>query len=632
MPPNTPDDTSTLERLRRKLYAPEAPASFPEPTLSRTPAPVTSGNEGWAPPVPPVVSKKSRVSWAALFLGVAMLFFVVAVASAAYFLIFGGRSVSTDRISIVTDGPTSISSGDIVTLLISIENRNPVTVMSTTLMAEFPDTARSPENEEQPFTHYEDTVGDILPGETGTRSVRAVLYGSEGERTVIPIRFEYRIEGSNAVFVKEAEYEVQITSSPISVRAEAVSEAAVGQPLTFAVTVRSNAKEPLENVAVYAQYPFGFTARRGEGPVFPVGTLAPGEERTITVTGTLTGENNDERVFRFTGGIRRDEQTSVLAISYSTAIASVTLAKPFLLASLSLNRDTSSAPVIEAGAAVQGIVSWVNTLATPVLDGQVTVKLSGAALDTSSVSAYGGFYRSSDTSIIYSRETDSGLGNLAPGATGNGTFNFRTKPATTLAGMKNPTITATISVAGRRVGESNVPENISSSVTRTIKVGTDLSLLAKSLYSTGAFNNTGPWPPVADQETTYTIDLALTNTVNSVADGVVSGVLPSYVRYVGATSPSDGSITYNAATRTVTWRAGEVAAGTGFGSSARSAAFQVALLPSVSQRGTSPILMSSIRVTGTDRFTQKALSLTRPDITTQTVSDPGYVQGKGEVR
>lgn len=632
MPPNTPDDTSTLERLRQKLYAAEPPESFPEPTLSQKPTTPVPSQEGWSAPVPQVLQKKPRVSWAALFLGVAAVFFILAVAGAAYFLVFGGRSVSTDRITILADGPTSISSGDEVTILISIENRNPVTVMSTNLTAEFPDTTRSPDDQEQPFSHYEDTVGDILSGESGTRSVRALIFGSEGERIAVPIRFEYRIEGSNAVFVKEAEYQVQITSSPISVRAEAVSEAAVGQPLTFAVTVRSNAKEPIENVAVYAQYPFGFTARRGEGPVFPVGTLAPGEERTITVTGTLTGENNDERVFRFTGGIRRGEETSVLAVSYSTALASVTLAKPFLSASLSVNRDTSNTPVIEAGTAVQSIVSWVNTLATPVLDGQVSVKLSGGALESSSVSAYGGFYRSSDTTIVYSRETESGLGNLAPGATGSGTFSFRTKPAASLVSMKNPTIIATISVAGRRVGESNVPENIASSVTRTIKVGTDLALTAKALYSSGAFKNTGPWPPVADQETTYTIDLSLTNTVNSVAGTVVTGVLPSYVRYVGATSPADGSVSYNAATRTVTWRAGEIPAGSGFGAAARSSAFQVALLPSASQRGTSPILMSSVKVTGTDLFTKKELSLTRPEITTQITLDPGYVQGKGEVR
>ncbi len=632
MPPNPPDDTSTLERLRRKLYAPGSTESFPAPSLSKAQSAAPVVTEGWEPPAPPPPPKKPRFSWAVLFLAVAALFFVLAISAAAYFLVFGGRSVSTDRIVITPDGPTSISSGDTITLLVSVENRNPVTIMSTLLAVEFPDTARSPENESEPFTHYEDTLGDIPAGENGTRSIRAVLFGAENERIVIPMRFEYRIEGSNAVFVKEASYEVLITSSPISITAEALSEAAVGQPLTFAVTVRSNAKEPLADVAVFAQYPFGFTARRGEGPVFPVGTLAPGEERTITVTGTLTGENNDERVFRFTGGIRRGEETNVLAVSYSTALASVTLAKPFLSTTLSLNRDTSSTPVITAGETTQGIVSWVNTLASPILDGQIAVKLSGAALDTSSISAYGGFYRSSDTTIIYSRETDSGLGNLAPGASGSGSFNFKTKSAEALVGMKNPTVTATISVAGRRVGESNVPEAISSSITRTIKVGTDLTLTGRSLYSTGPFRNTGPWPPVAEQETTYTINLALTNTVNSVADTVVTGTLPSYVRYVGATSPADGSISYNATTRAVSWRAGEIAAGEGFGSAARSAAFQIALLPSASQRGTSPVLVSALKATGVDRFTQKQLSLPLAEITTQAVADPAYVQGKAEVR
>lgn len=632
MPPNVPDDTSTLERLRRKLYAPEAPESAPKPAFNPIPSvPPVERGEGWAPPTPPPAPKKPRVSFAVLFLGVAALFFVIALGIAAYFLVFGGRAVSTDRIAIDIDGQTSIGSGDTVTLLVSVENRNPVAAQETLLSLEFPDTTRSPENETLPLTHYEDTLGTIASGETGTRSVQAVVFGAEGERIRIPVKFEYRIEGSNATYVKETEHEVVITSSPLSVRAEAVSEVSVGQPLVFAVTVRSNAQGPLENVAVFAQYPFGFTATRGEGPIFPIGTLAPGEERTISVRGTLTGENEDERVFRFTAGTRRGE-ANLLAVSYATAITPVTLAKPFLTASLSVNRDTGPGPVIDAGVPVQGILSWVNTLATPILDGEVRLQLSGDALDTSSVSAYGGFYRSSDTSIIYSRETDSGLGNLVPGATGSGSFSFKTKPASSLAGTKNPTITATVSVSGRRVGETNVPETVSSSIVRTIKVGTELTLAARALYSSGPFKNTGPWPPVADQETTYTVVFDLSNSVNTVADTVVTGVLPSYVRYVGATSPADGSISYNAATRTVTWKAGEVAAGAGYGSAKRTAAFQVALLPSVSQRGTSPILVSSLKVSGVDRFTQKQLSLTQSEVTTRITTDPAFVQGKAEVR
>lgn len=632
MPPEQ-DDTGSLERLRQRLYAPRDPAQEAPPPLPAAPVtappPVPGAAPVWTPPPPPPAKK--RLSLPILFLILASVFFVVAVAAASYFLIFGTRAVSPERVVVAIDGDTAIRSGDPVTLLISVRNENPVPLRATSIVAMFPETARRGDAITEPYPRYEDTMGEIEPGATATRSVQVALFGAEQEQIVIPVRFEYRIDGSEAVFVREAEYTATITSSPLTVRAEAVSQISVGQPLTFSVTVRSHASSPVEHVAVQADYPFGFTPAAGQGSVFVVGTLAPGEERALTVSGTLTGEDADERVFRFSAGTRAGED-GPLQVTYATALAPVTLAKPFLLPALSFERDATSRPVIRAGEPVQVSVSWLNALPTPLLDGRVEVKLEGDALDPVSVSAYGGFYRSSDRTVIYSRETFSGLANLAPGATGSGTFSFRTKPAASLIGTRNPSLTATVSVSARRVGEGNVPEQVPGAIVRTIRIGTDLTLTASGLYSAGPFKNTGPWPPVPDQETTYTVDLSLANSVNSVADAVVSGTLPSYVRFTGATSPADGSISYNAATRTVSWRAGDVAPGAGHAGPARTGAFQVALLPSVSQRGTSPILMSSIRVTGFDRFTEKPVELTHPEVTTRIVTDPAFVQGKGEVR
>ena len=626
MPPtNGPsDDLSTLERLRQKLYTPGTEDSFPDLSLAHADAPPAEA--GWQT-TPPSLPKKPGISRAALFLAIAAGFFTLAVLGAAYFLIFGGRSVSTDRVLVSIDAPTAIASGDTVSLLISIKNNNPVPATATMLSVDFPETARSPETPDAPYSHYEDTVGDIAPGATGERTVRVTLFGGENEHITLPVRFEYRVEGSNATYVKEATYEVAITSSPITVRAEAISEASSGQPLTLAVRVRSNAETALENVAVQVQYPFGFTPRRGDSPIIEVGTLAPGEEKTVTVTGTLSGEDADEKVFRFTSGTRKTPDASMLAISYTTTEVAVKLAKPFLSTTLSVNRDTSATPVIEAGTQVQGLLTWVNTITSPILDGEVSVKLSGNALDPNSVSAYGGFYRSADTTIVYSRETDSGLARLAPGATGNGSFTFSSKGPAALAGLKNPTITATISVSGRRFDASNVPQAIQATVTRTIKVATSLTFSGRSLYSSGPFKNTGPWPPVANSETTYTLQLTLSNSVNSVADASVSGTLPSYVRFTGATSPSDGSIVYDPNSRSVTWKAGDVPAG-----ATKTASFQVALLPSVTQHGTSPILMNQQQVTGIDRFTQKPISFMGAEITTQATQDPGFMSGYGEVR
>ncbi len=234
--------------------------------------------------------------------------------------------------------------------------------------------------------------------------------------------------------------------------------------------------------------------------------------------------------------------------------------------------------------------------------------------------------------MLFTSDTNQSLAQLQPGDSGTGTFSFSTKTGSVLAALRNPTITATISVAGRRLNESNVPEAISSTLVRTIQVATDLSLISKAQHTGGPFKNTGPWPPESDKETTYTISWSLVNTVNSVGGASVSATLPLFVRFTGAISPSDGSLSYNDATRTVTWNAGDVPAGTGISGNARTVSFQVALLPSVSQQGTSPVLMNAPTVTGTDRFTQKQLSTVGTLLTTQTTSDPAYQASFGQVK
>ncbi len=271
--------------------------------------------------------RKRGLSLSVLFLIIALGFFVLALAAGAYFLVFGGRSISTDHVTITVDGPTTIGSGDVVPLAITIQNQNPTAITGTALSIDFPDGARSADDATQALAHYTDTAGDIAPGASASRTVRASLFGSENQKITIPLRLEYHVAGSNAVFVKEAKYEVTITSSPLSVTAQSLSQVSAGQPITLTVTVRSNATAPVDNVAVLAQYPFGFSptgASASDGPLFPVGTLAPGESKTLSITGSLKGEDGDERVFHFTVGTSPGPDASTLSLSYTTTDASVT--------------------------------------------------------------------------------------------------------------------------------------------------------------------------------------------------------------------------------------------------------------------------------------------------------------------
>lgn len=631
MPDARPEsETSSLEELRRKLYANKAPESFPEQTAHSTPPVKPSEPLVWQPPTLPPVKPKRKVAWSVLFLGGALVVFMATLAIAAYFLVFGGGAISTDNIDIAVAPVPSLRSGDVATFLITITNNNRTTITNTRFSASFPESARDANDPLTPYPRFEDTIGDVAPGESRPQTVQVVLSGAEGETYAIPLKLEYKTENSNAVFVKEVTHDVTITSSPLSVRVGMPAQASDGQEIALQVTVHSDAKTPIENVAVLAEYPFGFIPTKTDQSttLFDVGTVAPGADATITVRGTLTGEGTDERVFRFKVGTKGSG--GLLALTYGGGQGSIRLTHPFLSTTFSVNGNTGTDSVIPAGKASEVRLSWVNTLPSDLTDTQITVKLTGEALDTTSVVASGGFYRSVDSTVLYARDTNPTLARLAPNAASNGSFTFSTKSIAAMKNLRNPSVTAVITVTGRTSTGGNAPTPITATMTRTIAVGTDLALAARASRSTGPFKNTGPIPPQPNVESTYTMLLSLTSTVNSVAGAAVKATLPSYVRFMGPTSPNDGSITYDENTRTVTWAAGDVAAGTSI-TGPKKGSFQVALLPSSSQRGTSPVLMSSISYTGTDRFTKRLLEGTVAEVTTQTTADAGYQPAFGEV-
>lgn len=624
------EELSSLERMRRRLYSAKESVTFKEPQLSERPV---ERPRGWEH-LEAIREEAKRMSAPARFFVIALIFFAVTLGGAIFYLLYGGQSVSTSNVSITVQGPTTIASGDTVPLLISIENRNPVPIRATSLSITFPEGTKSVADPSQPLTLYTQDLGDILAGAKIQIAVKGVLFGSEGQAVNLPIELTYHTDASNSVFVKDKQYQFTITTSPISLTVSSLSQVSAGQPVTVDIDVKSNATTPLQNIAVEADYPFGFTPSSVNPPpahdsLFVLGTMNPGDEKHISITGTLTGQQNDERVFTFKAGALSAPDAPTLTSPFTTKEADITLTAPFLATTLSVNHDTSDSPIIDPGTPAQVTVSWSNTLSTPIENAAIRVRLAGSALDPSSVSVGNGFYSSSDNTVLFDASTNPGLAHLAPGDTGQGFFTFSTVRGAALAALRNPSITLTASASGQRIGETNVPQTITSSVTKTVKVATSLGFTSRVVYTSGPFKNTGPWPPEPNTETTYTVILALTNTGNSVAGARVTAALPSYVRYTGATNPSDGSITYNETTHTVTWNAGDVASGT---SVPKTAAFQIAFTPSISQEGTSPILLFAQQLTGVDRFTQAPVSASQPQLDTRTTTDPAYSVGDGSVK
>ena len=96
-----PENDGALERMHSRLYAPAAPASLTPPPLSTELPHATQ--VAWEPLPPPKVKVKKHFSWTVIFLGISVLFFVVAVGASFFFLIRGGLSVSSNNIIITNN-------------------------------------------------------------------------------------------------------------------------------------------------------------------------------------------------------------------------------------------------------------------------------------------------------------------------------------------------------------------------------------------------------------------------------------------------------------------------------------------------------------------------------------------------
>lgn len=631
-----PQEKSSLQQLEERLNSQQQPASVQTPPFAQMPAPQAPAStpDHWqAPPPPKQKPPRKPISVATWFLIGASLFLLVAMGVAAFFLFSGVRLVSSDKIDLSFEqGPSSIASGTAVPLIVTVTNHNPTEITNTSISIDFPDGTRSATDVSQPLGRYTDTFGSIPANGTASKTVQAVLFGSVNQQITIPVTFQYRTENSNAVFTKQQNYTFTITSSPLTITAVTPSSVASGQPFSIDVTVRSNATTPLDTIAVSAQYPSGYSpSRMGSatttGPLFKLGTLKPGEEKKFTLSGALSGTDNTQRNFEFTVGTLKNDGTNSLALGYASSENTVTVTKPFLSATLSLNNSSDDPLVVSAGQGINGAVSWANTLTSGITNGQITVRLAGNALNTTSVTASNGFYDSAHGSVVFSRDTAPGLAHLNASDTGTGTFSITTKSGAAFSSLRQPTIQVSVGVSGTPDGSAS--QSIASTLTRTIHISTDLLLSTKILHSTGSFANSGPFPPLANQSTTYTVQLGVTNDVNDVAGAKVSMILPSYVTFTGQTSPSDGSIVYDSSTHTVTWKVGDIPAGTVAKPVVGS--FQVSLLPSTSQVGQSVVLVQNQLLTGTDRFTNTTVQYTGQAVSTSDDTDPGFKPEFGNV-
>lgn len=624
------DKKSPLERLNKSLYSrTDKPAGEKRHELEKK-DPVVS--ESWQEehsdePIDIEQMKSTRKTYNFIFFG-ALLFFVISTAIGAYTL-FGGRNfVSADNVDILIEGPSAINGGEKLSLQVSVVNKNATDIDDVDLIVEYPEGSKDGESASNDLTRVTIPLGAIASQSVSQETLSSVLFGEEGALRQIKFKVEYTTANSNAVFYKEKSYNITIQSSPIIVGISALDKVLGGQTSDFTFVVTSNTTQPVKDVLLVLDYPFGFKVISSNPQtsygdnVWRIGDLAPGAKKTITIKASAEGQDNEERVIRASVGIQSKQNEREMATTIITRDHAFSIEKPFLAIDLTLDGTRGDIAAIP-GRSVRGEIIFTNNSTDRIVNARIEAKLSGNVLNKNSVSVDGGYYDSLSNTIIWEAGRNSNLETLAPGDTRRLGFGIASTNSSPGQSILNPQITVSVSASGDRVDSGGVPQEITAAVTRSVKLLSSMSISGRALRSQGPITNSGPIPPRVDMGTTYTIVWTVTNTSNNITGAKVTASLPPYVTWTGTVSPNDGSIVYNDTGGNITWNVGSIPKDT----TAKQIHFQVSLRPSANQIGSSPEIISQARMTGTDSFANVLLETTAPSLSTRTSSDLQFKEG-----
>jgi hypothetical protein len=578
-------------------------------------------------PIPEDVSASSSgrtYTYRSIILIFTLGFFFLTLIGTSLYLWLGNNQISNKNIGIAINGPLIAGGGEMLQLQVTVTNQNSVPIESAVLIVNFPSGTKSADGQNRDIFEERMQLERIAAGESITVPIRAVVYGEENQERTIRAIIEYRLVDSDGTFFKEAEPLVfKIISSPLVLRIESVEKVSSGQEIEIKVVLQSNSSNSLRDILLSANYPSNFdftssdptpTYRQSE---WIIKELKPEQSQTVTLRGQVRGVQDEEFQMQFSAGTPRQDNQFIIGSVLANASADFLIEHPFVDVDLSINGVKSGVVIAQVGQQTTVMVEVQNTLAETLFDMAVEVGVSGNVLSREQIVVDKGFYDSIKDVVRFEVAGDRTLAEVSPGETRR--FSFKIIPSTQ---QQTPAFAVTANAYARRVSESRVTEALIGTVKSEVKYTSSLSL---NRTLTRANDDRGPIPPVAEQETTYTITMEAGAGGNDVAGAVVTTSLPQYVNWTDK-STGAGTIVFNPVSKEITWNIGDIRAG-----EVVTRTFQVSLTPSQNQIGNTPALVGVQRLRATDKFTGAVVRAEAGSVSAELPEQSGFGRDNGRV-
>ena len=623
------DEIDHIEELQKRLYARD-PDAIPKQKYGILRPIKQNVQSSWGDKEIPKDKTKHQLNVGGYkrFFVFSILFFLVAGGLALYSVFRGAVTLSSRNVDVSILGNSFAAAGEEIPIQVEISNKNSSDLLEAELTLHYPKGATDETGSE--ITRMKEILGTIPSGKTKSVAFTAVLYGEQGSVRNINATLAYKLPNSTAVFEKEQSFAVTINSSPIILTVSGPTVSAPNQSFTLNIRSLFTGDQPLQEAIVRVEYPSGFYFQSASpepssgNNVWRMDQFEKGTEQTITLKGKLAGVVSDERSFRIYLGSRVSEIDNRIAVAYNSALHTVLIEQPIISAEIYINGEKKEIVAMPINTRAQGMVNWVNNSGKELKDAVFTLSFEGGGLNFGSVSTENGYTDPLDKTITWNSRSNGELAIVEPGENAQFPFNFSSVNGSTTD------VHMSLSVEAIVPEEMNVIKKITDIASVVARYTARIQFAAQSLYSTGPIKNTGPYPPKANQETSYTITWTARPSENPLTNVVAKATLPPGVIWNGVIVPQAETISYNPENRIITWNIGSLPKATNI-SLSKSVSFQVKARPTTSQIGAEISLLSETTITATDAQANISLSANRPPLSSRLDADPLYTEGRERV-
>lgn len=519
---------------------------------------------------------------------------VLAVACVMFFIFWQNMSFSKEILKMEIIGPEKASVGEEIEYIVKFKNNGTVRLENPELTFEFPEGAIIDDGTRIQRKSSDEIQGDIYPGQERTIKFITRYLGKENDVKTVKATISFQPKDLKSRNEVTTSFTTILGEVPINFSLDVPAETASGKAFSFRINYSSNVNYPLKDVSFMIQYPDGFeflySQPKGlENTQWDIPILNETGSGKIEVSGILTGNSQEQKIFRARMGIWQDGNFILLKES----IKGVQITSPSLYITQRVNNNEDY--IASVGDHLHYEVFFRNLSESPSTNMVLIIRLEGSSLDFNSIIAPDGKFESGDNSILWEPKNIPQLQYLDPGEEGKVEFWVDVKKNWTMKNLadKNPTIKNKVMINTSR-GEF------------VTKIGTSLEAKQNIYIEDKYFDNSGPYPLEAYQKTYLTVEWTAKSTFNDIGEAVMKTVLPDNVIYENKIYPEGVDLVFDENTRELVWNIGTIEAGSGSLKQAKSCAFQLSVTPQTIEQDI--ILLGSAQVSGIDQWTNKSLS------------------------